>query len=122
MTYAEDCRLSIMKPPDKNEMIDNRIQVILIEDNPRDTQFIYEILGKDAENQFDLNCVHSLKAGLKQLVEKEFDVVLLSLGLPNGHGLETLVKLSAQKAECPIVPMTGFSERTLATEARTRET
>lgn len=103
-------------------MINNQIQVILIEDNPRDTQLIYEILGKDAENQLDLKRVHSLKAGLKQPVEKEFDVVFLSLGLPNGHRLETLVKLRAQKAECPIVLLTGFSERTLVTKARKRQT
>jgi hypothetical protein len=50
---------------------------VLIKDNPRDAQLIYEILGKDAENQFDLKRV---------------------------------------------VLLTGFSERTLVTKARKRQT
>jgi hypothetical protein len=55
-----------MKPSDKNETIDNRIQVILIEDNPRDTQLIYEILGKDAENYLDLKRVVLLPLKLEK--------------------------------------------------------
>jgi len=121
MKPGKDCGLTIVKPSDKNKMINNQIHVLLIEDNPRNTQLICEMLGRDAENQFDLKCVHSLKSGLKQLAEKEFDVVLSSLGLPNSHGLETFVKLSAQKAELPIVLLADFGEKPLAIEAQKKE-
>jgi len=44
-------------------------------------------------------------------------VVLLDLGLPDSHGLDTLVVTRAQAPGVPIVVLTGFQDEALAVEA-----
>jgi signal transduction histidine kinase len=61
--------------------------------------------------------VRRLSEALEYLWEETCDVVLLDLGLPDSHGLDTLVVTRAQAPHVPIVVLTGFQDEALAVEA-----
>jgi len=98
-------------------MVDKRIKVLLIEDNPGDVRLIQEMLSEASDATFDLECIDRLSAGLERLSEGGFDTVLLDLGLPDSEGLDTFERVHDQAPEVPIVMLTGLDDATLAIEA-----
>lgn len=93
------------------------IKVLLVEDNLADAGLLYEGLEEALPEQFQTTHVRRLSEALEYLWEETCDVVLLDLGLPDSHGLDTLVVLRAQAPGVPIVVLTGFQDEALAVEA-----
>ncbi|HSE83342.1 MAG TPA: response regulator [Thermodesulfobacteriota bacterium] len=94
------------------------IRILLIEDNPGDVRLIRELLSEAKGIRFKMESAGSLTKGLKLLAEKEFDMVLLDLALPDCRGLEVLEKVLVQAPTVPIVLLTGtFDEESLAIKA-----
>ena len=93
------------------------IKVLLVEDNLADAGLLYEGLEEALPEQFQTTHVRRLSEALEYLWEETCDVVLLDLGLPDSHGLDTLVVLRAQSPGVPIVVLTGFQDEALAVEA-----
>lgn len=100
--------------------------VLLIEDNPGDVRLIEEFLRdvpqtSNQENETSgvpsLQHADCLTAGLEQLEEHEFDVVLLDLGLPESKGLETLETVLQHIAHTPIVVLTGLKDESVGMQA-----
>lgn len=83
------------------------LQILLIEDNPGDARLIKELLGEADVSWFNLEWVDCLSAGLKRLTEKEYELILLDLGLPDSQGLATFIKIHNQAAEKPIIVLSG---------------
>jgi diguanylate cyclase (GGDEF)-like protein len=94
------------------------IRILLIEDNPGDAILLRETLRDvGGADQFALTHVMRLDEGLEQLASAPFDVVLLDLSLPDGHGLETLSRTHSHASGTPIVVLTGLNDETLAVRA-----
>ncbi len=98
-------------------MSDNRLQVLLIEDNPGDIRLIKEMLAEAATSDIGIESAESLSAGLDLFAKGMFDVVLLDLGLPDSQGLATLGRLYARIPDIPIVVLTGQGDEAIAIEA-----
>lgn len=98
-------------------MDDERIKILLIEDDPDYAQIIEMMLIKEMGNLFDLECAQLLKAGLERLAEGETDVVLLDLSLPDSMGLDTFSAVYAEASGVPIVVLSCLDDEDLATEA-----
>lgn len=98
-------------------MDDTHIKVLLIEDNPGDALLIREALAEASRASFYLECVDRLSTGLEHLADREVDIVLLNLSLPDSHGIETLSIVRARAPEVPIVVLTGLDDEALAIEA-----
>jgi PAS domain S-box-containing protein len=92
------------------------IKILLIEDNPGDADLIEEMLDR-TDVRFELKCVERLSLGIEQLQADRFDIILLDLGLPDSHGLDTLMKLNESKPEAPVIVLTGLADETVGTEA-----
>ena len=90
------------------------VRVLLVEDNQADAVLLREALAEAAPAQFELAHVERLSEALERLREDAYDVVLLDLGLPDSHGLDTLVLARAQAPGVPIVVLTGFEDEALA--------
>jgi signal transduction histidine kinase len=90
---------------------------LLVEDNLGDARLLYEGLEEALPEQFQMTHVRRLSEALEYLWEETCDVVLLDLGLPDSHGLDTLVVTRAQAPRVPIVVLTGFQDEALADEA-----
>ena len=98
-------------------MSTERTKVLLVEDNLGDARLLYEGLEEALPEQFQMTHVRRLSEALEYLWEETCDVVLLDLGLPDSHGLDTLVVTRAQAPGVPIVVLTGFQDEALAVEA-----
>ncbi len=94
-----------------------QIRVLLIEDDPGDADLLQEILDQDKDNPFVIDWVDRLQHGLQQLSQREFDLILSDLSLPDSHGSETFIKLSAAATHLPIVVLSGSSDEKIAVQA-----
>ena len=72
------------------------IRVLLVEDNLGDARLLYEDLEEALPGQFQMAHVRQLSEALEYLWKEPCHVVLLDLGLPDSHGIDTLVLTRAQ--------------------------
>ena len=93
------------------------IQMLLIEDNPVDTEQFREMLGEGDYGQYEVVHVGRLSEALKNLRARGFDVILLDLNLPDAYGLETLAKVRATAPHVPVIVVSGFGDEEMALHA-----
>lgn len=98
-------------------MKDRAVRILLIEDNPDDAYIIHRMLLGITSTDFDLMHVMRLDDGQEILVEKNFDIVLLDLGLPDSQGLDTFTKLNRKTQKSPIIILSGLNNQTIAFRA-----
>ena len=98
-------------------MSDGTIEVLLVEDNPDDTELLLRKLGKSAEGQIKVKAVKSLHDALECLPLNKPDIILSDLGLPDSHGLDTVTKLMCQAPNIPLVVLSGFDDEATAIKA-----
>lgn len=95
----------------------DKINVLLIEDNPGDIRLLREMLAEVKGAVFNLEVSGCLHAGLERLNSGEMDIVLLDLSLPDSDPENTLVQAHAYTEKIPIVVLTGFVDEKLAIDA-----
>jgi PAS domain S-box-containing protein len=88
----------------------NAINVLLIEDNPRDVGLIEKMLLTAKVMAFNLTHATTLADGLAQLTSKNIDAILLDLKLADSEGLDTLTQVQGHALEIPIVVLTGLDD------------
>jgi signal transduction histidine kinase len=93
------------------------IRVLLVEDNLGDARLLYEGLEEALPGQFQMTHARRLSEALEYLWKETYHVVLLDLGLPDSHGIDTLVLTRAQAPSVPIVVLTGFQDESLGDQA-----
>jgi phosphoserine phosphatase RsbU/P len=98
-------------------MDEERIRILLVEDDPDDVYVIRNLLCDRWQGPFELVNVELLSAAIERCQEEKFDVVLLDLGLPDSHGLETFFTIYAQTGDIPIVVLSGYSDERMAVKA-----
>jgi PAS domain S-box-containing protein len=98
-------------------MESQRIDVLLVEDNPGDARLIQEYLKDQAGDEFKITRVARLSEAQAAVEHSVFSVILLDLHLPDSQGLETLQRLTAAAHSIPIIVMTGLDDRDLALDA-----
>ena len=82
------------------------IEILLIEDALAEAGLIREMLAEPGKQEFSVEHVRYLAEGLGQLASRNFDVILVDLGLPDSRGLETALAVRNQAKRTPIVVMT----------------
>ena len=95
----------------------SRLRVLLVEDNPGDAILIKTLLEDHSPGDFDIRHVNRLERALTDLADDPPDIVLLDLSLPDASGLDGFGKLWADRAEVPVIVLTGLDDDTLAAEA-----
>lgn len=98
-------------------MDEERVRILLVEDDPDDVYIIRNLLGDRWHGPFDLVHVELLSAAIERCQEERFDVVLLDLGLPDSNGLETFFSIYARASDVPIVVLSGLSDERAAVKA-----
>ena len=76
------------------------VKVLLVEDNMNDARIVQEMLQGMPNRPFELTHVESLVEALHQMVEENYDVVLVDLTLPEAHGTSTLDHLQTAQRKC----------------------
>ena len=94
--------------------------ILIIEDSNFQANFLKQLLTKTAEGQYEIDCADRLDKGLQMMADKQYDLLILDLNLPDSMGMETLKKVQEQNQDQAIVLNTGIDDEKLATEALRR--
>ncbi len=93
------------------------MKILLVEDNPGDAGLVRAALADVLGSQFELTQVGRLSEATGALQTERFDVLLLDLSLPDGHGLETLAVVRDAAGDVPIAVLTGLADEAVALRA-----
>jgi PAS domain S-box-containing protein len=91
-----------------------QITILLIEENLSEADLIKEMLSEARQPEFSVRHVQNLTEGLDLLQSRNFDVVLVDLGLPDSQGLESALAVRKQTKQTPIVVMTILDDEEAA--------
>ena len=95
----------------------NPLQVLLVEDNAGDVRLLREMFGKEKPDSFELTHLLRMSEAEIRLAQGGVDIVLLDMGLPDGHGLDTVRRAHAAAPDIPMIVLTGLDDEALAAEA-----
>ena len=84
-----------------------RLEILLVEDNPGDAEFIQDIMPDDLAAQFHFTHIERLSDAIRHLKDNGAQLALLDLGLPDSSGLDTVRKVRQANPGIPIVVLTG---------------
>lgn len=92
-----------------------RVQVLLVEDNPGDVRLVREMLTEGGDDDFDLFHAQTVQDATDKLAGDTagIDAVLLDLSLPDETGLNTLRRVVAAARTAVVVVMTGAGDEEL---------
>jgi signal transduction histidine kinase len=93
------------------------LQVLLVEDNAGDARLLREMFSKETVGSFELSHLTHMREAEVRLKAGGVDIVLLDMGLPDGHGLETLRRARAAAPEVVMIVLTGMEDEALAAAA-----
>lgn len=93
------------------------VELLLVEDNDADAVALGRALKSvSSDLQLRLHHVRTLGEGLHALRAQPVDIVLLDLGLPDGHGVDNLRRMLAVRP-VPIVILTGRDDESIGMQA-----
>ena len=95
----------------------NGIRVLLIEDNRIEARQTQQWLTTGHPGEFEVQWAEQLSVGLKLLEEREFDLILLDLNLPDSRGFDTFHRVHEQFPQVPLVVLTGQDDEELGANA-----
>jgi signal transduction histidine kinase len=98
-------------------MKEKPLQVLLVEDNAGDVRLLREMFSNERRGAFQLTHLLRMSEAETHLAKGGVDIVLLDLGLPDGHGLDTVRRVHAAAPEVPVIVLTGLDDEALAAEA-----
>src|SRR6202167_2519696 len=75
------------------------------------------MFSKERPDSFELTHLLRMREAEIHLAKGGVDIVLLDMGLPDEHGLDTMRRSLAAAPEVPVIVLTGVEDETLATEA-----
>lgn len=96
-------------------MATDRIQVLLVEDNPGDVRIVQEMLAEDGNQDFELLHVQTVREAVDMLGADTagIDAVLLDLSLPDETGVNTIRRVVSASHTAVVVVMTGAGDEEL---------
>lgn len=102
--------------------------ILLVEDNPADTELVLDLLAQEEQSPF---CPYTYRVATANRISKALelidgaqhpgqpgiDCVLLDLLLPDSRGIETYTKLQAALPEVPVVILSGLDYDVVGAQA-----
>jgi signal transduction histidine kinase len=98
-------------------MKDKALHVLLVEDNAGDARLLREMFSTEKPGSFELTHLLRMSEAMIHLGKGGVDVVLLDMGLPDAHGLDTVRQAHAVAPSVPLIVLTGLDDEALAGEA-----
>ena len=90
------------------------MKILLIENNPDDVRLVNEMLGLAKIGPLDL--VHEAKVNkaLARLKAEKYDVILLDMPTPVGHGLDDVERVCTACAHAPVIVLSRYPDEDAA--------
>lgn len=108
-----DARHSL-RPPSLTEEWDTA-PILLLEDNEADAELVRFYLRSVMPNP--LRHVGRLSEALEALSSEKFGVILCDLTLPDGRGLDAVLRLQNAAPKTPLIVLSGLQDEALSTQA-----
>jgi signal transduction histidine kinase len=93
------------------------LQVLVVEDNAGDALLLQQMFTKEKMGSFQITHMLRMSEALVHLAKGGVDIVLLDMGLPDGHGLDTVRRAREVAPGVPVIVLTGLDDEALAAEA-----
>jgi DNA-binding NtrC family response regulator len=97
--------------------MDEKVEILLFEDNPGDACLIEDMLEKFADFPYKLKSVETLNEGLSLLKERPFDVILTDLRLPDSEGINTFHEIRIRNSRIPVIILTALNDEKIGIDA-----
>lgn len=98
-------------------MIGKTIKILYVEENIEDVLLIREFIKETKNVNYELTHVQHLDDALLELVNNNYDIIMLDLSLPDRQGVEIITKVRERASHIPVVVMTGIDDETMAIKA-----
>jgi DNA-binding response OmpR family regulator len=103
-------------------MYDNRLRILLVEDNEGDSVLVEEYIAEAGRGEFIMARARTLAQGQRLLVDFRPQVLLLDLNLPDSKGIDTLdhfctVTMPPDLPRPPIIVLTSLDDADAADRA-----
>ena len=92
-------------------------KILLVEDNFADARLFQEILSEGDLHSYTIDHADRISSARTKLDEKNCDVVILDLSLPDSSGIDSVKSMCESNPEIPIIVLTGLSDNEAALEA-----
>jgi two-component system, cell cycle sensor histidine kinase and response regulator CckA len=92
-------------------------KLLVIDDSKRDILLLERILRQAEDAAFTLTHVESAQAGLNELGEQTYDLVLLDYYLPDMDGIAFLQEKQSRGLQTPVIMLTAFGQERLPVAA-----
>jgi CheY-like chemotaxis protein len=97
-------------------MSNKSMPILLVEDNPADA-YLVKVFLNEASVRHDLVHTETLFEGIDVLREREIQMILLDLTLPDSQGFKTLTSLLERITDIPVIVMTGLNNEIVGNQA-----
>jgi signal transduction histidine kinase len=95
-----------------------QIRILHVEDDEVDRRLVNRILADCSRPvEFEIEPVNRLSTAIECMGNKNFDIALLDLGLPDTNGIDSVQMIKQANPNLPIVVLTGTSDREIGLEA-----
>lgn len=98
----------------------SQLRILVVEDDIIDRKQMERLLAGSSLAPYELVCADRLDKALALLDEREFDILLLDLNLPDSYGLDTLDVMERQHPNLPKVVVTSGDDEEVGLEAVAR--
>jgi PAS domain S-box-containing protein len=94
-----------------------RLRILVVEDDLIDRKQMERLLSRSSLSTYDIEFSAYLEKALSLLGEREFDILLLDLNLPDSAGLNTLVTVEKTYPRVPKIVVTGEGDEEIGLKA-----
>src|SRR6202047_906905 len=98
-------------------MKEKALQVLVVEDNAGDARLLRQMFSKEESGSFELTHLLRMSEAVIHLAKGGVDIILLDMGLPDGHGLDTVRRAHAAAPGVPLIVITGLDDEALVADA-----
>ena len=99
-------------------MPSQKIELLLIEDNPADVRLTEILLDDAAPSTFSVTQVEHLNEALQLLAgPSRFHAILLDLSLPDAQGLPVLLEILSAAPATPVIVLSGYDDEEICLQA-----
>ncbi len=91
------------------------IRILLVEDDDGCALLLKTVLTRWRYGAFTIRRAETLASAVLMVAEGGVDIILLDLGLPDSHGVNTFARMHTAAGQVPIVVLSGSDDEELAT-------